>query len=396
MNQEEKHQEETRRDALLSYSVRRGFRSRFISLVVEQIRRFQARTFEESHSYAETKQEQFKRPSTSVTLYLKLYAGQINSILIFFHDLITSEELRTMASYWHEIISKCRDLETELSRYSKSILQSDLESANQNVKLTEEELKQLLDFINNFPAMLFSQGDSQQSIIDTVNKIQEKIQDILGHSKKTGVLQAELLFVGDMKNILNTVQSLSQTAVEEQGFNTLPIERPTLSTEVNHVIQDTFHESVDENEVLDTGTHRSKDSNKLKDGENTYYEHPKQNPKTPNAKTQSRQAQKDIKGTRNLNAQHRNIKHKGLHINQRDQWATGAYLGRPSATEIAECVVILDYVRFSDYPEVSKNVQLWCKTTSSLSDDHTQTRQQNAGAKATQMNMYMDIKRGHT
>ncbi|KAK3108286.1 hypothetical protein FSP39_004905 [Pinctada imbricata] len=30
------------------------------------------------------------------------------------------------------------------------------------------------------------------------------------------------------------------------------------------------------------------------------------------------------------------MKHKGLHINQRDQWATGADLGRPSATEIAE------------------------------------------------------------
>ncbi|KAK3103561.1 hypothetical protein FSP39_020175 [Pinctada imbricata] len=38
----------------------------------------------------------------------------------------------------------------------------------------------------------------------------------------------------------------------------------------------------------------------------------------------------------NVNAQHRNIKHKGLHINQRDQWATGADLGRSSATEIAE------------------------------------------------------------
>ncbi|KAK3105438.1 hypothetical protein FSP39_025267 [Pinctada imbricata] len=35
-------------------------------------------------------------------------------------------------------------------------------------------------------------------------------------------------------------------------------------------------------------------------------------------------------------AQHRNIKLKGLHINKRDQWATGADLGRPSATQIAE------------------------------------------------------------
>ncbi|KAK3095217.1 hypothetical protein FSP39_011664 [Pinctada imbricata] len=43
---------------------------------------------------------------------------------------------------------------------------------------------------------------------------------------------------------------------------------------------------------------------------------------------------------------------------------------------------------FSDYQEVSKNVQFWCKTTSSLSDDHTQTRPQNTGAQATQMDIY--------
>ncbi|KAK3084339.1 hypothetical protein FSP39_011826 [Pinctada imbricata] len=50
----------------------------------------------------------------------------------------------------------------------------------------------------------------------------------------------------------------------------------------------------------------------------------------------------DAKGTRNVNVQHRNIKHKGLHINQRDQWATGAELGRPSAMEITEGVSILE------------------------------------------------------
>ncbi|KAK3098679.1 hypothetical protein FSP39_021910 [Pinctada imbricata] len=64
----------------------------------------------------------------------------------------------------------------------------------------------------------------------------------------------------------------------------------------------------------------------------------------PTAKPQNTQCKnteqtstgRDAKGTRNVNAQHRNIKHKGLHINQRDQWATGADLGRSSATEIAE------------------------------------------------------------
>ncbi|KAK3101356.1 hypothetical protein FSP39_002988 [Pinctada imbricata] len=62
-------------------------------------------------------------------------------------------------------------------------------------------------------------------------------------------------------------------------------------------------------------------------------------------KTQQKSTGRDAKGTGNVNTQHRNIKHKGLHINQRDQWATGADLGWPSATGIIEGVVILDYVR---------------------------------------------------
>ncbi|KAK3083732.1 hypothetical protein FSP39_002231 [Pinctada imbricata] len=42
---------------------------------------------------------------------------------------------------------------------------------------------------------------------------------------------------------------------------------------------------------------------------------------------------------------HVNIKHKRLHINRRDQWKTGADFGRPSVTQVANGVVILDYVR---------------------------------------------------
>ncbi|KAK3099019.1 hypothetical protein FSP39_025327 [Pinctada imbricata] len=41
------------------------------------------------------------------------------------------------------------------------------------------------------------------------------------------------------------------------------------------------------------------------------------------------------------------MKHKRLHINQRDQWVTGADFGRPSATQVANGVVILDYVRIT-------------------------------------------------
>ncbi|KAK3086807.1 hypothetical protein FSP39_023781 [Pinctada imbricata] len=52
--------------------------------------------------------------------------------------------------------------------------------------------------------------------------------------------------------------------------------------------------------------------------------------------TKQTSTERDAYGTRNVNAQHRNIKHKGLQINQWGQWATGADLGRSSATEIAE------------------------------------------------------------
>ncbi|KAK3092495.1 hypothetical protein FSP39_003626 [Pinctada imbricata] len=40
-----------------------------------------------------------------------------------------------------------------------------------------------------------------------------------------------------------------------------------------------------------------------------------------------------------------NIEHKRQHINQRNPWAIGADLGRPSATLVTDGVVILDYVR---------------------------------------------------
>ncbi|RKI18574.1 hypothetical protein D7V71_30025, partial [Bacillus thuringiensis] len=48
---------------------------------------------------------------------------------------------------------------------------------------------------------------------------------------------------------------------------------------------------------------------------------------------------------RKRDTRHVNIKHKRLHINRRDQWATGADFGRPSVTQVANGVVILDYVR---------------------------------------------------
>ncbi|KAK3092792.1 hypothetical protein FSP39_007276 [Pinctada imbricata] len=59
-------------------------------------------------------------------------------------------------------------------------------------------------------------------------------------------------------------------------------------------------------------------------------------PKHPMQKHKADKHKETRKGQGNVNAQHRNIKHKELNINQRDQWATGADLGRPSATEIAE------------------------------------------------------------
>ncbi|KAK3088896.1 hypothetical protein FSP39_025162 [Pinctada imbricata] len=48
---------------------------------------------------------------------------------------------------------------------------------------------------------------------------------------------------------------------------------------------------------------------------------------------------------RKRDTRHVNIKHKRLHINRRDQWVTGADFGRPFFTQVANGVVILDYVR---------------------------------------------------
>ncbi|KAK3105655.1 hypothetical protein FSP39_002741 [Pinctada imbricata] len=72
---------------------------------------------------------------------------------------------------------------------------------------------------------------------------------------------------------------------------------------------------------------------------NTRLRHPQQNHKHPVRIQRADTHRKRHKGTRNFNAQHRNIKQKELHTNQRDQWVTGADLGRPSATKIAEAEV---------------------------------------------------------
>ena len=49
---------------------------------------------------------------------------------------------------------------------------------------------------------------------------------------------------------------------------------------------------------------------------------------------------KGHKGDREHQIRHRIAEHKRLHIKQRDQWASGADLGRPSATQAAGGVVI--------------------------------------------------------
>ena len=111
---------------------------------------------------------------------------------------------------------------------------------------------------------------------------------------------------------------------------------------------------------------------KLKEGisNKAPLQHPQQNTKTPQVRTQIQHTQpgtQRLQGTSNTTY---NIKHKRLHINQRDQWATGADLGRPSAKLIANGVVIritcAQPSHSSGCTEVSKNAQLWCKITSSL------------------------------
>ncbi|KAK3099916.1 hypothetical protein FSP39_011736 [Pinctada imbricata] len=90
---------------------------------------------------------------------------------------------------------------------------------------------------------------------------------------------------------------------------------------------------------------------------------------TPTAKPQNTQCknteqtstERDAKGERNVNAQHRNIKHKGLHINRRDQWATGADLGRSSVTKIAEDVVISITFRARRIIQTRSVLEMSCK-----------------------------------
>ena len=88
-------------------------------------------------------------------------------------------------------------------------------------------------------------------------------------------------------------------------------------------------------------------------------QHPQQNIKTPQVRTQIQHTQpgtQRLQGTSNTTY---NTKHKRLHINQRDQWATGADLGRPSAKLIANGVVIritcAQPSHSSGCTEVSKN-----------------------------------------
>ncbi|KAK3093883.1 hypothetical protein FSP39_021420 [Pinctada imbricata] len=59
-----------------------------------------------------------------------------------------------------------------------------------------------------------------------------------------------------------------------------------------------------------------------------------QNKKKKQNRTEQTPTERDAK--RDINSHHRNIKHKRSHINQQDQWVTGADLKRPSATEVAD------------------------------------------------------------
>ncbi|KAK3095577.1 hypothetical protein FSP39_016276 [Pinctada imbricata] len=71
---------------------------------------------------------------------------------------------------------------------------------------------------------------------------------------------------------------------------------------------------------------------------NTRLQHSQQN--HPMQKHRAVKHRKRRKRDKERHRTTQNIKHKGLHINQRDQWATGAELGRPSATEIAEGYIL--------------------------------------------------------
>ena len=104
----------------------------------------------------------------------------------------------------------------------------------------------------------------------------------------------------------------------------------------------------------------------------TLLQHPQQNTKHPKWKHRYDIHSKGLKGYKGHQIRHQNTENKRLHINQRDQWATGANLGRPSAKLITNGMVIritcTQPSHSSCCTEVSKNAQLWYKIGRRLSD----------------------------
>ncbi|KAK3083389.1 hypothetical protein FSP39_021382 [Pinctada imbricata] len=70
-------------------------------------------------------------------------------------------------------------------------------------------------------------------------------------------------------------------------------------------------------------------------------------PKTPNAKTQQTRTERDTKGTKNTYSLHRNMKQKRPHINQREQWATGADLGPSSSIQVADGTFLVSWTPYA-------------------------------------------------
>ena len=74
-------------------------REKFVCLVVEQIRRLRNQAFD-GQLVTHTKDSENAFNSRTSVICLKLYAGQINSILTFFTDLLLESRYQSMAAYY--------------------------------------------------------------------------------------------------------------------------------------------------------------------------------------------------------------------------------------------------------------------------------------------------------
>ncbi|KAK3095750.1 hypothetical protein FSP39_018568 [Pinctada imbricata] len=91
--------------------------------------------------------------------------------------------------------------------------------------------------------------------------------------------------------------------------------------------------------------------------------------------TEQTLTERDMNGTRNINLHQRNMEHKRLYLNQRDQWATDADLGWPSATQVADAPSWVKHFDERNRKDLSlKQEDKWSADDRSIQDDIVKNR----------------------